>query len=297
MARAFGNVHAVNGLDLDVPRGKVFGYLGPNGAGKTTTLHMLLGILPPDAGTARVLDLDVRRQGHDIRRRCGVLLEHDGIYERLSVHDNLSYHARQFGFDPSEASRRADEVLASAGWTDRAHEPAGNWSRGMKRRLGVLRAFLTGPELVFLDEPTSGFDPKVAADLREFLKAVTQDTGTTVFLTTHNMQEAEAMCDEVAVLRQGSVVAQGPPGSLAGDAPQLRIAGNGFDAKVLASLRRRREVASVVSTPDGIRLDLHDDAPAAPIVASLVRAGVAIEGVERLRSTLEDEFIALMEAP
>lgn len=167
----------------------------------------------------------------------------------------------------------------------------------MKRRLGVLRAFLTGPELVFLDEPTSGFDPKVAADLREFLKAVTQDTGTTVFLTTHNMQEAEAMCDEVAVLRQGKVIAQGAPGSLGDRSPQLRIAGHGFDAKVLASMRRRRDVASVTTTNDGILIGLHNDVPAAPIVASLVRAGVEVEGVERIRSSLEDEFIALMESP
>lgn len=297
LARSFGHVRAVDGLDLDVPQGKVFGYLGPNGAGKTTTLHMLLGILPADAGSAHVLGMDVRKQAIDVRRRSGVLLEHDGIYERLSARDNLVFHARQFGLAREDARHRADEMLASAGWQGRGDEPAGNWSRGMKRRLGVLRAFLTRPELVFLDEPTSGFDPKVAADLRGFLHMITRDAGTTVFLTTHNMQEAEAMCDEVAVLRAGKIVAQGPPGSLGDDAPRLHIAGNGFTATILANLRRRREISGVASATDGIDITLHDDVAAAPIVASLVRAGVAIEGVERRRSSLEDEFIALMEAP
>ncbi len=295
LVRTFGDVRAVDGLSLEVPKGKVFGYLGPNGAGKTTTLHLLLGLIPPDEGTARVLDADVATQGDRIRRQCGVLLEHDGLHERLSARDNLVFHARTYGMAKADAETRADDILHEAGWTDRAHHAAGNFSRGMKRRLGVLRAFMTDPELVFLDEPTSGFDPKTATDLRDFLRTVTRDHGTTVFLTTHNMQEAEAMCDAVAVLHEGRIVASGQPGSLRDQSPRLRLHGSGFDGKVLGALRRRKDIAGVETIDDGVVVHLVDDRPAAPIVSSLVRAGVALEGVHRVRSSLEEDFIALME--
>ena len=295
LVRTFGEVRAVDGLDLDVKEGQVFGYLGPNGAGKTTTLHLLLGLMSPDAGRAEVFGMDVATEGGRVRRRCGVLLEHDGLYERLSARDNLVYHARIFGVPPSIARRRADDLLAGAGWSDRADHAVGDFSRGMKRRLGVLRTFMTEPDLVFLDEPTSGFDPRVAADLRDFLRTITREQGTTVFLTTHNMQEAEAMCDEVAVLSEGRVIATGRPGALRDRSPQLRVTGEGFGRKVLAALRRRKDVVGVDVADGGVLLHLAADGPAAPIVSSLVRQGVAIEGVERVRSSLEEDFLALME--
>lgn len=295
LVRTFGDVRAVDGLNLDVPSGQVFGYLGPNGAGKTTTLHLLLGLIPPDAGEARVLDMDVATQGSKLRQRCGVLLEHDGLHERLSARDNLAFHARTYGMAKQAAESRADDILRDAGWADRAHHAAGDFSRGMKRRLGVLRAFMTDPDIVFLDEPTSGFDPKTATDLRDFLRGVTREHGTTVFLTTHNMQEAEAMCDSVAVLHQGRIVASGRPGALRDQSPRLRLHGSGFNGKVVGALRRRKDVANVEPLDDGLVVHLVDDRPAAPIVTSLVRAGVSLEGVQRVRSSLEEDFIALME--
>ncbi len=294
--KSFDNVHAVAGLNLDVRPGQVYGYLGPNGAGKTTTINLLLGLMAPDSGYAEVLGMDVSRRAHDIRRQCGVLLEHDGLYERLSVESNLTFHARQYGVAKEEAARRAATLLADAGWADRASDPAGNLSRGMKRRLAVLRAFITEPKLVFLDEPTSGFDPKVAADLRRFLTGVSREHGTTVFLTTHNMQEAEAMCDQVGVLRDGHIVAGGTPGNLRDDGPRIRIAAAGIDAPAIAALKRRKDIADVEVADDGVVLHMHRDVPAAPIVASLVRRGVAIEEVHKMKASLEDDFIAIMEA-
>lgn len=295
LKRSFGAVRAVDDLHFDVTAGRVFGFLGPNGAGKTTTLHMLLGIIAPEAGHAEVLGLPVATHAQEIRRRCGVLLEHDGLYERLSARDNLVYHGRIYGLSRDDARQRGEALLAGAGWTDRGQEPVAKWSRGMKRRLAVLRAFVTEPEILFLDEPTSGFDPKAAADLRGFLRAISRERGITVFLTTHNMQEAEVMCDEVAVLREGRVVAQGRPGSLRDQAIRVRIAGSGFDGKVVQSLKRRKDVAAIEATDEGLLLHLVGDTPAAPIVAGLVRAGAAIEGVQRIRSSLEEDFIALME--
>ncbi len=297
LSKSYGRVQALDGLDLQVPAGCVFGFLGPNGAGKTTTLHVLLGLLPADRGDVHVLGHDVRRHAHEVRARCGVLLEHDGLYERLSVLDNLSFHARQFGVGKRDAIARAYSLLEHTGWSERAEDPAAQLSRGMKRRLAVLRAFITNPELVFLDEPTSGFDPQVAAELREFLVRVTRETGATVFLTTHNMKEAEAMCDQVAVVRAGRAVAAGTPGQLRSAGPRIRIIAEGIQGRALAALRRRKEIADISAEQDGILLHLHNDAPAAPIVASLVRNGIAIEGVERVRASLEDEFLSLMEAP
>lgn len=294
LTRSFGKVQAIQGLDLQVPSGQVFGYLGPNGAGKTTTLHLLLGILRPDAGQGQVLGRPLT-QADQIRAQCGVLLEHDGLYERLSAEQNLRYHAQQYGFQRDQARARAMDVLERAGFAERADDPIADFSRGMKRRIAVLRAFVADPKLVFLDEPTSGFDPKVAADLRDFLRTITRESGVTVFLTTHNLQEAESMCDEVAVLRQGRIVAQGRPGGLRDHHPRIRIVGEGFTPDIMGRLRRRKTVADVQTTEEGVMLHLSEDSPAAPIVSSLVRAGVAIEGVERIRSTLEEDFIAIME--
>ncbi len=295
--KSYASVRALAGLDLCVPAGRVFGFLGPNGAGKTTTIHLLLGLFKPDQGSIYVLGHDVARDAREVRRRCGVLLEHDGLYERLSVLDNLVFHGRQFGLTRAAAQARAWGVLEQTGWSDRADHPAATLSRGMKRRLAVMRAFLTEPQLVFLDEPTSGLDPHVASELRDFLVDFTRRTHATVFLTTHNMREAETMCDEVAVVRDGVAVAAGAPGRLRQATPSIRITAPGIDGKAITALRRRKEIAEVSMEQDGVLVHLNSPAPAAPIVASLVRRGVPIEGVEKIRSTLEDDFIALMEQP
>jgi ABC-2 type transport system ATP-binding protein len=298
LSRRFGSIHAVEGLTLNVPSGIVFGFLGPNGAGKTTTLHLLLGIVEPSAGSAQVAGFDVRTHPTDVRRRCGALLEHNGLYERLTARENLELQARMHGLSRAETASRTRDLLEGIGLWERRDDTLGTWSRGMKQRLAIARTLLHGPEVVFLDEPTAGFDPPAAVALREELRTLVRKEGVTVFLTTHNLPEAEAVCDQVAVLRNGRLLAVGRPGSLRGDdAPRLEVRGGPFGARLLAGLRKRKDVAGAEVRDGALHLTLLPKAKAAPIVEALVTAGVAVEEVRRARTSLEEDFLALVEAP
>jgi ABC-2 type transport system ATP-binding protein len=186
-------------------------------------------------------------------------------------------------------------VLESMGLWERRKDRLGTWSRGMKQRLAIGRALLHRPAVLFLDEPTAGFDPQAAAQLRDEVRALVKSSGTTVFLTTHNLHEAEELCHEVAVLRQGSLVAQGAPGSLRGTvATRLEVRGTGFAPPLLAKLRKRKEVVSCDAEDGKLVLTLASDLPGAPLVRLIVDSGAAIEEVVRPRSTLEESFLAIL---
>lgn len=214
LTRDFGTLRAVDRLTLDVPVGLVFGFLGPNGSGKTTTIRLLLGLIRPTGGAAQVLGFDAARDGEAIRQKTGALLEHSGLYERLSAEDNLEYYGRIAGMPAGDRKARIREMLVRAGLWDRRREPVGRWSRGMKQTLAVARALLHRPALVFLDEPTAGLDPVAAAAFRRDLTGLVAQDGVTVFLTTHNLADAEKVCSRVAVIRRGQLLAAGSPHSL-----------------------------------------------------------------------------------
>ena len=214
LTRQFSSVRALNDLTIEVPAGVVFGFLGPNGAGKTTTIRLLLNLIEPTGGSAEVLGFDTRTHGHEIRSRCGALLEHSGLYERLSAEDNLRFYGRVAHMTERDIDCRIEELLTRMGLWDRRKEPVVKWSRGMKQKLAIARAVLHRPDLVFLDEPTVGLDPVAANDLRKGLAALVSQQGTTIFLTTHNMAEAEKLCNLVAVIRQGRLLAFGSPAEL-----------------------------------------------------------------------------------
>jgi ABC-2 type transport system ATP-binding protein len=224
LSRRFGPVHAVDALTMDIPRGIIFGLLGPNGSGKTTTIRLLLGLLEPTGGVAEVLGYDTVRAAADIRRRCGVLLEHAGLYERLSAEENLTLYGRFWGLDAAARRARIRELLLPLGLWDRRHELVGGWSRGMKQQLAIARALLHRPALVFLDEPTAGLDPVAAAALREQLARLCRSEGVTVVLTTHNLTDAERLCSLVGVMRAGKLKALAAPAELARPAGSLEDA-------------------------------------------------------------------------
>ena len=217
LTRDFPAVRAVDDLTFEVPAGVVFGFLGPNGSGKTTTIRLLLGLLEPTAGRAEVLGYDVRDAAGEIRERTGALLEHSGLYERLTAWDNLEFFGRIWRIPPEVRADRIRELLDHVGLWERRKEAVGGWSRGMKQKLAVARALLHRPQLIFLDEPTAGLDPLAAAALRKDLAGLAASEGVTVFLTTHNLSEAEKLCSLVAVIRDGRLLALGAPGELRGE--------------------------------------------------------------------------------
>jgi ABC-2 type transport system ATP-binding protein len=203
LSRTFGIVKAVDDLSLIVPEGIIFGFLGPNGAGKTTTIHLLLGLLEPNQGRAWVLGFDTRTQADEIRARSGALLEFSGLYERMTAEDNLDLYGRIYRVPISQRKVRIKELLTHLDLWDRRKEQVIKWSRGMKQKLAVARALFHRPPLIFLDEPTAGFDPVAAASLRTDLAALVSREGVTVFLNTHNLTEAEKLCAQVGVIRNG----------------------------------------------------------------------------------------------
>ena len=298
ITRDFGPVRALESLSLDVPKGIVFGFLGPNGAGKTTAIRVLLGLLDPTAGRAEVLGLDTRVHGAVIRTRCGALLEHPGLYERLSASDNLEFYGRAWRLPRRVIRERIRELLTRFGLWDRRDDPVGRWSRGMKQKLAVARAVLHRPDLVFLDEPTSGLDPVATAGLREDLAALAAHEGVTVFLTTHNLNEAERLCAQVGVIRGGRLLAVGSPQELRErqDSGRVDITARGLTSEIVSLLHGRPDVESVAGADGRLSLALARGASVAPIVALLVHHDVEIEEVRRARATLEDAFLELMGA-
>ena len=297
LTRDFETVRAVDGLSLEVPSGIIFGFLGPNGAGKTTTINLLLGLLEPTGGRAEVLGFDTRTQANEVRARTGVLLEHHGLYEQLSAEDNLEFYGRIWRLPVSKRRGRIKELLTHMKLWERRKEPVGAWSKGMKQKLALARALLHRPALVLLDEPTAGLDVMAAAAVRDDLEALAAREGVTVFLTTHNMAEAERLCAQVAVIREGSLVAIGHPDELRArvGGPRLEIVGRGFDERALDLLRARPEVAAAEVKNHHLEIDLRQEADVAPLVSLMVSAGVQVEEVRRGRASLEEVFLTLME--
>jgi len=297
LTRDFDTVRALDGLSLEVPAGSIFGFLGPNGAGKTTTIRLLLGLLEPTAGRAEVLGFDTQTQGAEVRARTGALLEHPGVYEQLSAEDNLEFYGRAYRMSRSERQARIRELLTQMGLWERRKEQAGKWSEGMRQKLALARALLHRPALALLDEPTAGLDVMAANAVREDLAALAAQGGVTVFLTTHNMAEAERLCSQVAVIREGKLVAVGHPDKLRAQAggPRVEIFGRGFTDSMLALLRERPDVAAVARRNGHLEVELQREMETAPLVTMLVGAGAQVEEVRRGKASLEEVFMTLME--
>jgi len=297
LTRDFETVRALDGLSLEVPAGIIFGFLGPNGAGKTTTISLLLGLLEPTAGRAEVLGFDTRTHADDVRARTGALLEHTGVYEQLSAEDNLDFYGRVWRLPSDERQARIKELLGHMGLWERRKERSSTWSKGMQQKLALARALLHRPSLILLDEPTAGLDVPSAAAVRDDLEALAAGEGVTVFLTTHNMTEAERLCQRVAVIREGRLVAVGHPDQLRARAggPRVEIVGRGFSGHVLDLLRGRPEVIAVDVENQHLEIDLRGETDTAPLVSLMVDAGVQVEEVRRGKASLEEVFLTLME--
>jgi ABC-2 type transport system ATP-binding protein len=298
LSRDFGERRVVDGLELEIPAGTVFGFLGPNGAGKTTTIRLLLGLLDPTSGRAEVLGYDTTREATEIRLRTGVVLDHTGLYLRLSGLDNLNFFGDIWQIGKAERADRIHLLLSRFGLWDRREERVSDWSRGMRQKLAVARALLHRPSLLFLDEPTAGMDPLAADGFRRDIMDLSAEEGTTVFMTTHDLAEAEQVCDRVGVIKEGKLVADGPPTALGSDpdgVSLLEIDGHDFSTELLSTLALRPDVIGVEQVDGMMSLQLQAEGDTAAIVAVVVGAGGRVLGVRQDRSSLRESFLELME--
>lgn len=296
LSKIFGEVKALDNLSLAVPSGTIFGFLGPNGAGKTTTIRLLLGLLEPTSGNAEILGFDSQTEAEKIRAMTGALLEHTGIYEQMSAEDNLEFYGRAFHMTASERKNRIDELLSRMGLWERRKERAGLWSRGMKQKLALARTLLHKPSLILLDEPTAGLDVQAAVAIRNDLEALVSEQEVTIFLTTHNMTDAERLCNQVAIIKNGQLIAEGKPDQLRANvgSTQVEIIGSGFSKPVLNSLQSHPSVSSVKTQNNHLTIDLIEEKLIPDLVAILVSNGAQIEEIQRRKANLEEIFLEVI---
>jgi ABC-2 type transport system ATP-binding protein len=294
-ARREPGVTAVAGLSLDVPAGAVFGFLGPNGAGKTTTVRMLTGLIAPTGGRAWVNGFEIGREDMAVRRSVGVLTETPGLYERMSAERNLALFARLY--EVPDVAGQVAKYLRLLGLWERRKEPVGGFSKGMKQKLAIARALVHEPKTLFLDEPTSGLDPEAAKTVRDFVMELRSE-GRTIFLCTHNLDEADRLCDRVAVFKT-RLIQVGTPDDLRRSLPgagrtvvvHLRNPGDGL-AEAARQLPFVQEARLINGKLAVTLADPEADNPA--LVRCLVEAGGEVQFVGELRHSLEDVYLDLI---
>jgi ABC-2 type transport system ATP-binding protein len=290
LTKRFDDLTAVDGISFRVEKGECFGILGPNGAGKTTTIRIILGLLKASAGTTRVLGGD---PGDDrIRNKVGFLLEVDGLYDNLSAQDNLAYYGRLYGL--RHTSARIATVLEGAGLTDRALDKISTYSKGMRQRLALARSMLHQPEVLVLDEPTAGLDPGGQSEVRRMLLDLSRNEGKTIFLSSHNLDEMQRLCNRIVLIHGGEIKLYGDLSTLAGGSGRRGVeveTGAPIPEAVLSELSAETGAAVESQAHTVVRLSGGADFEVPRIVGFLVARGVDIEQVTKQRDSLEDLYL------
>ena len=301
LTRCFNETTAVDQLSLEVHAGEIFGFLGHNGAGKTTTVRLLNGVIEPNSGNMRVLGLDPQVDGPKLRARTGVLTETPSLDERLTAWDNLSIYADLYGVPRADVRQRIHELLAEFDLADRAQERVSGYSKGMKQRLALARALLHKPELLFLDEATSGLDPIAAHHVNELIERMARRENRTVFMCTHNLVEAQKLCDRVAVLEHGRLVAIGTPTELTRQyVRRLGVEIEVSEEQIPTALCVLRSLPDLVlgepAQPNGclvVTIDKHESIP--DVLACLVQNHVRVYRLAAQEANLEQVYFTLHE--
>lgn len=298
LVKEYGSLRAIDQLSLIVEEGEVFGLLGPNGAGKTTMIRVLNGVLSREGGDVSVLGLDPQVHGDAIRQNTGVLTEAPALYERLSARENLRFTGRMWSIPENELDARVNDSLAMFDLSDRADDRVGGFSKGMKQRIALARALLSRPPLLFLDEPTSGLDPESARQVNSLIETLSRSGSHTVFLCTHLLHEAQRLCNRVAVIHQGWLLALGSPAELARDLfPEVRLM-IGFveelPANILAEAAQLDFVGEISKSENqSLLVQIRDQVSVPVLIAWLVNKGARICSVVPREVTLEDVYFAL----
>jgi ABC-2 type transport system ATP-binding protein len=292
--KSFSGKACLDALDLSVEEGMVFGFLGPNGAGKTTTIRVILGLIVPEAGEVLVLGKDPRIAAAEVRAEIGALLDHDGHYDRLTALQNLSFYARVRGV--ADAGARIQTLLQRCGLWERRRDRVATFSKGMRQKLAVARALVHRPRLVLLDEPFTGLDPVAAVELRDDIRRLARDEGTTVLLTTHDLHHVEKLCDGVTVVEKGRAVASGAPASLRApqtDVHEVYAAGEGLTVATLEALAKSGALIGFELSGGGAVVQC-DAAQKKSLGMELVKRGVRLEELTPRRATLEEAFLKIV---
>jgi ABC-2 type transport system ATP-binding protein len=291
LVKSYGEVAAVRGLSFSVSSGEVFGFLGPNGAGKSTAINMLCTLATPTSGSARVSGFDVVAERDEVRRHIGLVFQDPTLDLQLTAEQNLRLHAELYGIDAGLIPARMDQMLRMVDLADRRDQPVMTFSGGMRRRLEIARGLLHSPRVLFLDEPTIGLDPQTRSSIWRYIRALRDAEGTTIFMTTHYMDEAE-VCDRIAIIDRGEIVVLDTPESLkAGVGADRVVLGTSDDDVALTALRERFGIeASVVE--DAVTFHVEDGEAFVPrLFAEWDPAHPAITSVAVSRPTLDDVFM------
>ncbi|MDK2780992.1 MAG: type transport system ATP-binding protein [Archaeoglobi archaeon] len=294
LVKKFGDFEAVRGISFEVEKGEIFAFLGPNGAGKSTTVHILTTILKPTGGRAFVSGFDVLRNASEVRKRIGVVFQDPSVDRELTGYENMYIHGRIYGLKPMELREKIEKLLKFVELWDFRDKAVKNYSGGMQRRLEIARALLHEPEVLFLDEPTTGLDPQTRAKIWDYIQSIKEEKGMTIFLTTHYMEEAENLADRVAIMDHGRIIAEGTPESLkklvGKDLIYLRLE-NPEKAEVL--FEGLSENYSLLL--DGrIKIEVSNASEELPKIFDLARErNVRITEVSYHRPTLNDVFLHL----
>ncbi len=297
LERTFGANRAVDGMTFRVEKGEVFGLLGPNGAGKTTTVRLLNGILPASGGTARVFGLDPAMDGQRIRKQTGVLTETPALYERLSARQNLEFFGTLNGIPEHELARKVADILEFFGLHNRANDKVETYSKGMKQRLALARALVHEPPLLFLDEPTSGLDPEAAQHVNSLIADLSHRNGQTIILATHNLIEAQRLCDRVAIMNKGRILAMGGLKELSRKLWPVTWVDITFwqtpPEHLMAEVKGQRGILQVNGQGEAWEVQVESESVIPSVVQQLAARGASILKVNPRDYTLEDIYFAL----
>ncbi|MFA5451200.1 MAG: ABC transporter ATP-binding protein [Dehalococcoidales bacterium] len=294
LTKKFKSTLAVDDINLEVNEGEVFGCLGHNGAGKTTTMRLILGLLRPTSGTAYVWGQPLSQNPH-LRRKVGVLLENDGLYENLSGEDNLDYYARLY--DITDRQKRVSSLLEYTGLTARGKDKVGTYSRGMRRKLGLARSILHSPSVLLLDEPSAGLDPEVQKMVRDLILNLAREQKILIFLNSHDLDEVERICDRIAILQRGRIIACDSIKHLrsVSSEPAVEIALEEKEKLDNAAIiiKSIEHVAKTIISDGKIKV-IFKSGKSPDLLPALVNAGIRVDEIKRTNRSLEDIYLEII---